>query len=616
MTRIIPLSRGGILSTLDALRIVALALLVVPMGAGCGAGDAGGMTATVGPASVPSPRATPDRKAVEKPATRVEAQADRKPTAKVPDPPSIRFRDASKSSGINFVHCSGNSVDKHFPTANGSGVAMFDYDGDGKLDLYFATTRNLPLDAPDASGGNKLYRGRGDGTFDDVTDRAGVGDHGWTHGVAVGDVDNDGDPDLYLAGLGGNRLYLNNGDGTFRKAGPGMGAECGAWASGAAFFDYDADGDLDLYVSCYGKWTIGDDRPFCGDPEKGVRTYCSPQSITPERHFLFRNRGDGTFEDVTAAAGVLRADGRGLGVVACDVDRDGRVDLYVANDLSPHFLFLNRGDGTFEDVTESSGASASESGRFQAGMGVDAEDVDGDGLPELFATHFREDYATLYRNLDGRNFQDVSAFAGIVKDCLPNVGWGCALADFDNDGWPDMMVVNGHVDDNLRQIGRDIPQAEPSRVWRNRGDGRFRLVADAGPFFAADHVGRGAAFGDLDDDGDLDAVIVRMDGRPAVLLNESAPRPWIRLELLGGRSSRPAIGAMVQVRAGGRVIHRQVKGGGSYLSASDSRVLVGLGSAERVDGVDIRWPNGTRTTLDSPEIRRTHRVLEPEAAPR
>ena len=597
----------------------AAAALLLPLGAGCGGTvSTGSPPASSPPSAVPASArpeneiAGPRRDRAGGDTAAPPGQVARKP----PEPASIRFRDATAAAGIGFRHCSGNSAEKHFPTANGSGLAILDYDGDGKLDLYFATTRNLPLDAPNASGGNKLYRGRGDGTFEDVTERAGVGVHGFTHGVAVGDVDNDGDPDLYLAGLGGNRLLLNNADGTFRPAGPDMGAECGTWASGAAFLDYDADGDLDLYVTCYGKWTIDGERAFCGNPEGTVRTYCSPQSITPERHFLFRNRGDATFEDVTASAGVLRTDGRGLGVVAADVNGDGRVDLYVANDLSPHFLFLNRGDGTFEDVSEASGASASESGRFQAGMGVDAEDVDGDGRPELFATHFREDYNTLYRNLDGRNFQDISAWAGIVKDSLPDVGWGCALADLDNDGWPDMLVVNGHVDDNLAQIGRDIPQAEPSRIWRNRGNGRFRLVAEPGPFFAENHVARGAAFGDLDEDGDLDVVISRLDGPPAILLNESAPRPWIRLELLASKARRPAVGAAVEIHAGGRVIHRQVKGGGSYLSANDPRLLVGLDATERVDSVAIRWPNGTRSMLEAPAVRQTHRVTEPEATPR
>ena len=527
---------------------------------------------------------------------------------------TIRFRDASESSGITFRHRSGNGAEKHFPTANGSGVAMIDYDGDGKLDLYFATTRELPLDRPTESMGNRLYRNRGDGTFEDVTERAGVGFRGFTHGLAAGDVDGNGWPDLYLANLGGNVLYLNNGDGTFRDAGPGTGARCGLWTSGAAMFDYDADGHLDLYVSCYGKWSPDGERLFCGDVQKGIRTYCSPLSVTPERHFLLRNRGDGTFEDATERAGILRTDGRGMGIVAADLDRDGRIDIFVANDMGPNFLFLNKGDGTFEDLTESSGAAASESGTFQAGMGVDAEDLTGDGLPELFVTHFRDDYPTLYRNIDGRNFQDISSWAGIVKDSMTEVGWGTALADFDNDGLPDIMIVNGHVDDNLPALGRDIPQAERSKVWRGRGDGRFAHVGDPGPFFAADHVARGAAFGDLDDDGDLDVVISLMDGRPAILMNESERHPWIRLELLTGKSPRPAIGAAVEVHAGGRVIHRQLKGGASYHSANDPRLLVGLGASDRVDRIDIRWPSGTRSTLTDPAPNRTHRVVEPAGA--
>ena len=245
------------------------------------------------------------------------------------------------------------------------------------------------------------------------------------------------------------------------------------------------------------------------------------------------------------------------------MNRDGRIDLYVANDMSPHFLFLNRGNGTFEDVTESSGAASSEAGHYQAGMGVDAEDVDGDGWPELFATHFREDYNTLYHNIDGRNFQDISSRAGIVQDSMANVGWGCALADFDNDGWPDMLVVNGHVDDNLALLGQDVPRAEPAKVWRNQEDGRFRIVDDPGPFFHIPHVARGAAFGDLDDDGDIDVVVNMMDDRPTILINDSPSRAWVRLELLTGHANRAAVGATVEVHAGGRVIHRQVKGGGS-----------------------------------------------------
>jgi hypothetical protein len=489
---------------------------------------------------------------------------------------------------------------------------MLDYDRDGRLDLYFASTRNLPLDAPTTSQGNKLYRGRGDGTFEDVTERSGVGFRGFCHGAAVGDVDNNGFPDLYLTNYGPNVLYLNNGDGTFRTA-RDFGAECRSWSTAAAFLDYDRDGWLDLYVSCYGHWTFDEPHPFCGNEAKSVRIFCPPTTIRPARHFLYRNRGDGTFEDTTERAGVLRNDGRGMGVVAADVNRDGLTDLYVANDMCPHFLFLNKGNATFEDVTNSSGAAVTESGHYQGGMGVDVEDVDGDGFSELFVTNFEGEYNTIHKTTDGRYFEDVSARSGIVRDSIPDVGWGCSLADFDNDGWPDMFVVNGHVDDNLQELGRDGTFAQHAKVWRNRGSGRFRLVADPGPFFAVGHAARGAAFGDLDNDGDIDVVINRMDNRPAVLLNESDVGHSIRLELIGTKSNRSAIGVAVEVEVGGRVLQRQVKGGGSYASANDPRLLIGVGEARRVDRVEIRWPSGRKTTLADPELDKLHTVYEPDA---
>jgi hypothetical protein len=553
--------------------------------------------------------------AIDRQASRAEPIRPGAPTASDGRSP-IRFREVEQpAAGIGFIHQSGTSPEKHYPTGNGSGVAMFDFDGDGNLDLYFATTRNLPLHAPTTSQGNKLYRNRGDGTFEDVTERAGVGFRGFCHGVAVGDVDNNGFPDLYLANYGPNVLYLNNGDGTFRTA-RDFGAECRSWSMAAAFLDYDSDGWLDLYVSCYGHWAFDEPHPFCGNEAKNVRIYCPPSMIRPAQHFLFRNRGDGTFEETTERAGVLRRDGRGMGVVAADVNRDGRIDVYVANDMCPHFLFLNRGNGTFDDVTDSSGAAVTESGHYQGGMGVDVEDLDGDGYPELFVTNFAGEYNTIHRTIDGRNFDDVSARAGIVRESVPDVGWGCALADFDNDGWPDMLVVNGHVDDNLAQLGRAGAYAQRPKVWRNHGRCRFRFVPDPGPFFEVGHPGRGAAFGDLDNDGDTDVVINRMDSRPAVLLNESEPGEWIRLELVGTLSNRSAIGASVVVHAGGRVFYRQVKGGGSFASASDPRLLIGVGKAERVERVEISWPSGRRTILTEPALGRSHRVVEPAGDPR
>ena len=524
---------------------------------------------------------------------------------------TIRFRDATRAAGIEFRHVAGRYPDKDFPTNLGSGLALLDYDCDGWLDVYLVTTRELPFAAKSASTGNRLYRNRGDGTFEDVTAEAGVGFRGFDHGVTVGDVNNDGFPDLYLTNFGPNVLYINNGDGSFRDATAGSGLEGPPWSTGAAFLDYDGDGALDIYVSCYGQWTLEGEHPFCGDKARNIRIYCSPFSITPARHHLYRNRGDGTFEETTESAGVARSDGRGLGVIAADVNRDGQTDLYVANDGCPNFLFLNRGDGTFDDVSEPSGAATNEAGEVQGSMGVDVQDIDGDGWPELFVTNFRGQYNTLYRNVRGTTFQDISAAAGIVAESLRWVGWGCSLGDFDNDGRPDMLVLNGEVDDNLKEIGQDSPFAEPTIVWRNAAERRFRVVRNAGEFFEADHVGRGAAFGDLDNDGRLDAVLGIFDGPAAMLLNDSPMNSWIRFDLLGTASNRSAIGATVEVHSGGRVLQRQVKGGGSYLSANDPRLLVGLGTAAKVDRVEVLWPGGGRSTLTDPATGQTHVMREP-----
>ena len=522
------------------------------------------------------------------------------------------FRDVTGTSGVDFVHASGFDAHKYYPSSLGSGVALFDFDGDGRLDIYFCSARPLPLAAPNTSMGCRLYRNLGGMRFEDVTDRARVGYRGYCHGAAVGDVNGDGRPDLYLTTYGSNVLYLNLGDGTFRDASKGSGVDVSPWSTGAAFLDYDNDGRLDLYVTRYGAWTEDGPHEYCGDEKRNLRVICSPFSIRPERHLLFKGKGDGTFSDATESAGLTRRDGRGLGVVAADVNHDGKTDLYVANDGCPNFLYLNNGDGTFQDATETSGAAFDAAGKVQGSMGVDVQDVDGDGRPELFVTNFRGEPNTLYRNLGEGIFQDVSAQAGIVRDSLADVGWGCSLADFDNDGRPDMFVVNGDVDDNLRAFGQLNDYEQPSVVWRNTGEGRFARVADPGPFFARPHPARGAAFGDLDDDGDLDAVILMMNQKPAILANES-PRPghWVRFALEGSRGNREAIGATVDVLAGGRVFQGLVRGGDSYLSVNDRRVLIGLGTLEKVDRAEITWPGGQVTRIDAPAIGVTHRVRQP-----
>ena len=533
------------------------------------------------------------------------------------EPGPFRFVDILTGSGVGFVHVSGTTPQKLFPTANGSGVAVFDYDGDGKLDLYFGTGNVLPLAANPASS-NRLYKNLGGGKFRDDTEHSGLGFRGYCHGITVGDIDNDGDPDVFLSNYGGDALYVNNGDGTFSEVGHAAGIlQPGTWSSSAAFLDHDGDGDLDLYVSRYGDWEYPRDDRFCGDAGRKIRRYCPPAALRSVQHTLFRNNGDRTFTDVTDKAGLSRTDGHGFAAVAADLNGDGKTDLYVANDRDPHFLYLNNGDGTFRDISEESGAAFDVSGRAQAGMGVDAEDVDGDGQPELFVTNFANEYNTLYRNLGHETFLDATANLGLAVDSLPWIGWGCILADLDNDGWPDCVVANADIDDNVESHGKPVSDLQPPLLHRNLSGERFRLAnRGAGAYFESRHLGHGLAIGDFDDDGDVDLVISHKDGAPAILRNDTPTRNhWIRFLLVGTCSTRDAVGAKVEVQAGGRVIHRLKKSGHSLMSSHDPRILVGLGMAESVERVLVRWPSGAISMLERPALDRTHQVIEPRSKP-
>jgi hypothetical protein len=513
----------------------------------------------------------------------------------------FRFTEITGDSGIEFVHVSGMTEDKHFPTAYGSGVALFDFDNDGRLDLYFATATRLPVGTA-RTGANRLYRNVGGSRFQDVTEQSGVGFAGYCQGIAVGDIDNDGDQDLFLCNYRSNVLYLNRGDGTFQDISKRAGIAGTGWSTAGAFLDYDNDGDLDLYVARFGEWKLPDDDRFCGGrkepgapgPEK-IRIYCSPKMVPPVRHLLYRNNGNLSFTDVALAAGLGREDGRGLGVVATDLNEDGRIDLYVANDNCPNFVFFNRGDGTFEDCTETSGAGYGPAGQTRAGMGVDAEDLDGDGSTDLVVTNYFNEGTSVFISRGSGLFEEKSRARGMLHDSLLWVAWGCVLADFDNDGWPDCFAATGHVDDNLHLLGLFNPHAQPALLHRNLNGSRFQLATrDAGSYFESDHVGRGVAAGDIDDDGDTDLLVSHRDGPPALLRNDTpTPNHWIRLRLVGFRSNRDAIGARVEAKTQERTIIRQRKGGTSYASAHDPRLLIGLGPAATVERITVRWPSGT-----------------------
>ena len=533
------------------------------------------------------------------------------PDDTIPSP--IRFA-WIQDSGIDFVHVSGTSSEKPFPAANGSGIAALDYDQDGLYDLYFATGTHFPLDLSRSSPINRMFRNRGDWKFADVTEASRLGHNGYSAGLAVGDFDADGFPDVYVNCFGPDVLFHNRGDGTFEPLDAASGIGDPRWGTSAAFFDFDNDGLLDIYVCNYADWTL-ETNQFCGDRAKGVRIFCTPGTVAPVGDALLHNEGDGTFRDVSEEAGVAVRSGRAQGVIAADVNGDGFVDIYVGNDQNPNSLFLGDGSGRFRDATELSGAAYDHLGRSQASMGVDAADVNRDGRIDLFVTNYEGEHNAFYENLGNAVFMDRSQSRGLAAASLPWVGWGTAFADFDLDGWPDVIVTNGHTDDNLRDMGRDASYSQPPIVWRNV-DGRFEMLGEnVGPYFAKNHVGRALALVDLDNDGDHDLVIGHQDGAPALLRNErcdvSRPnRDGITLRLVGTLSNRDAIGASVVVQADDQSFVFQIKGGASYLSAHDLRVIIptiGLDSMT----AEIHWPSGTVSRMDRLESGTSYTVIEP-----
>ena len=516
-----------------------------------------------------------------------------------------RFADVTATAKIDFVHKSGASAEKYMFETFGSGVAWIDYDNDGFPDLYFVNG------APGAA--NALYHNNKDGTFKDVTRQAGVpGKGGYKTGVAVGDYDNNGYLDLYVTAYGPNLLYRNNGDGTFTDATSTAGVAGGAteWSTSTGFLDFDRDGDLDLYVVNYLDFRM-DDNLYCGMKKDGYRMYCNPTAFDGMADRLFRNNGNGTFTDVSQQAGIANPAGKGLGVAFCDVDRDGYTDIYVANDLVRNFLYRNNGDGTFVDIAYGAGVGFDPNGKPQAGMGVDCADVDGNGFPDIFVTNFSEELNTLYANGGKGIFEDVSTKAGLGSGFLP-LGFGTKMFDFDNDGDLDIHVTNGHVIDNVKLYHPTFTYAQKDLLYENLG-GRFRdVTGQSGPALQATRVGRGLAVADFDNDGNLDVVITSVGQAPVLLKNQGAPRGnWISIRAEGTKSNRFGLGAAVQVATAGRLQVLEINNVSSYLSSSDTRLHVGLGSAKTVQRIEILWPSGAKQTLKDVAANQVLTVKEP-----
>jgi hypothetical protein len=533
--------------------------------------------------------------------------------AEEPTAASEGFQEIAAESGLaTFTHTDGSSGRKFFVEQMGGGVAIFDYDNDGWQDVYFCSGAALP-GYVGPKPGNRLFRNRRDGTFEDVTAKAGVACGKYCIGVATGDFDNDGNLDLYLCGFGANTLYRNNGDGTFRDVTQQAGVRNGKLSSSAAWGDFDGDGYLDLYVANYVRYNIEEDL-FCSK-FAGQKSYCGPNLYAPEKHTLYRNNGNGTFTDVSAQAGIHKKTGNGLGVVWCDYNDDHRLDIIVANDQSPNFLWRNNGNGTFTDVAEEAGIAYGEQGNAQAGMGVDTGDFDNDGKVDFLITNFSEESNALYHQ-EATGFRDISFASGMGAKTLMYLGFGTGFLDYDRDGWLDLFFANGHVLDDIENYSDSVTWAQPNQLFRNLRNLKFEEVSQTAKVNLTKQVSRGAAFGDLFNRGRTDIVVNVMRGKPLVLKNECAPGAhWLTLDLRASRGNPHAIGAKVWLTAGGKTQFRLVKASGSYASSSDVRPLFGLGTTDRVEALKIRWPGGRVTTHPNPPIDRILRLEEPRTAP-
>ncbi len=520
----------------------------------------------------------------------------------------IYFENVTVKAGITFHHKSGGPDKDYIVESKGGGVAVFDYDNDGWLDIYFVNGSTFDLlgkEHPPSANvpRNALYRNRRDNTFEDVTVKTGTGDARWGMGASAADYDNDGDTDLYVTNYGPDLLYQNQGDGTFKDVTREAGIDEPGWSTGSAWGDYDNDGDLDLYVARYIDFKK-EEIPARGSTVycqyRGLPVQCGPRGLKALPDRLYRNEGNGTFKDVTEAAlGPDLPRYYGFTPIWADFDGDGRLDLYVADDGTPNLCYRNKGDGTFEEIGAIGGWAYSGDGREQAGMGADIADYDHDGRLDVMVANFADDYNTLYRNTGDGFAEDVTSKAGLSAPCWQYVTFGLKFFDYDLDGWKDVFVVNGHVYPETDKWKMDAGYRQHSQLFRNNHDGTFAEVTNqVGPALLEKHVGRGAAFGDLDNDGDIDVVITNLDDAPSVLISHVPPtRNWVTFKLRGTKSNRDGIGAIIRIQSNGMEQWQPVYQAGSFLSSHDIRSHFGLGNATKVDKVEIHWPSGLVQSL-------------------
>jgi len=534
-------------------------------------------------------------------------------------PPKVRFEDIAEEAGLDFQHVLGDPADKtYILETTGSGVAIFDFDNDGLQDIFLVNGRGWKAEKEGPQPTSQLFRNRGGLRFEDVTEKSGISRTGWGQGVCVGDYDDDGFDDLFVTYYGPNILYHNNGDGTFRDAtaASGMPTTGRRWGTGCAFVDYDRDTRLDLAVANYIAFDLKE-TPKPGESNfcryKGMSVLCGPRGLPGETNSLYRNLGDGKFEDVSQASGFAKPSGRyGLGVLTGDFDDDGWTDIYIACDSTPNILYHNDGDGTFTDTGLLSGTSLNENGQEQAGMGVAAADFNHDGRLDIVKTNFTDDVPTLYRN-DGKGFfTDMTYRAGLGIH-TNYLGWGVGFLDFDNDGWQDILIVNSHVYPSIDELESSSPYRQQKLLYWNIRNGAFiDISVSAGAGIMRKSSARGAAFGDLDNDGRLEVVINNLDSRPSLLVNLGQSRNWLLVKARGTASNRNGIGARIQVEAGDLHQIGEVRSGGSYISHNDSRLHFGLGSATKVSRIQVRWPSGLGESFGPYDANREVLLLEGE----